>query len=426
MFSNLVGAVTDTIFSRAFKYNFINAGDPQFPEPSLGDPTVLAMSSKVPVENRAVVTLALSALAYESQEIIAQQLKQWGFSEATGFVGFAPKAVTDAFSPELNQAYVCERNNDVFVVFRGTFSVFDWISNFQSDLTAVKHTLDSKNSIAGGVHTGFWANLVENSMADRITAQLKKSLQGKTAPRLFITGHSLGGGLANLYAAYLAREKLSHLVTEVHAFAPPRIGDRDFVTSLHSHYLNTTTNQHRITRFVHHHDVVPRGFPNSMGFYEPLGRLIFLSDNPDNLPRRDMGYGEAPALTRATLVEGAVQWPLGVLSAAVTAPGSLPMLLQSAVIPRPLLDHFPWGYMRVLKSALNAPVSHPPLSADAQMQQQDAVLNEVMTLLLKTVSAAAKSVYTMFPPSTGADGQVLTHSKVTPTAPVDVLPRAKL
>eukprot|EP01056_Protomagalhaensia_sp_Gyna25_P004097 Protomagalhaensia_sp_Gyna_25__4096@NODE_370_length_3667_cov_133_946251_g284_i0_p1_GENE_NODE_370_length_3667_cov_133_946251_g284_i0NODE_370_length_3667_cov_133_946251_g284_i0_p1_ORF_typecomplete_len710_score129_74Lipase_3/PF01764_25/2_8e19DUF2974/PF11187_8/9_9e05Hydrolase_4/PF12146_8/0_008Abhydrolase_6/PF12697_7/0_0096Esterase_phd/PF10503_9/0_013Abhydrolase_5/PF12695_7/0_017Chlorophyllase/PF07224_11/0_063Chlorophyllase2/PF12740_7/0_084DUF818/PF05677_12/0_18DUF676/PF05057_14/0_3AXE1/PF05448_12/0_2 len=123
--------------------------------------------------------------------------------------------VAEVFLLETGSQYHVEQNRD-YLVFtsvsrkpgecafhitqRGTFNQFEWIVNFQAEMTPF-------GIPDGGVHHGY------QTFAAQVMPQLNDFFsqhigEGKEcAPentRIHVTGHSLGGGMAELYAYHLA------------------------------------------------------------------------------------------------------------------------------------------------------------------------------------------------------------------------------
>ena len=132
----------------------------------------------------------------------------------------------------------------IAISFRGTTSVVDW----QTDLS---FAFGNATSICEGcwVHSGFlgsWRgvkDLVLNSWQDW---QVRYS-----AYRTVVTGHSLGGALANLCASELKKLDADANIS-LYSYGSPRVGNQAFAS-----HTNETFgwNNHRVT---HLNDPVPR------------------------------------------------------------------------------------------------------------------------------------------------------------------------
>ena len=144
------------------------------------------------------------------------------------------------------------RNKELFIVYRGSQTPWDWISNFR--IFQTKHSLFDANGVPGEVHRGFnaqytrpdkmrkqpsIAQIIENTLTPNVVA-------GRT---IYIAGHSLGGALATLTAAHV---KQLHPETDVHLYssASPRVGDGQFAKYF-------TTRQIKAFRIYNTADTVP-------------------------------------------------------------------------------------------------------------------------------------------------------------------------
>jgi len=137
------------------------------------------------------------------------------------------------FTPNEPFGFVARNNEsgNLFVVFRGTQSIEDWLS----DLTFPQ----VDNPPWGKTEEGFTGLYVQCS---------EKVLQAVAAgAEVFVTGHSLGAALAVLAAADLAQ---SGRVPTMYSFAGPRVGDIDFATKFNQSL------QQRAWRIVNTEDIV--------------------------------------------------------------------------------------------------------------------------------------------------------------------------
>lgn len=167
---------------------------------------------------------------YEKREKLTNELF-YGTAEAPIFYdGMMNHNITkDA------QAYKLKKDGVTYVVFRGSSSVFDAVSDF--DFMQVP--FDSRNE--GRVHRGFKLQL--ESIKDAVFADCDPS------KKTVFCGHSLGGGLATLAALGY---KLANPGAEVSCvtFGAPRVGDPAFA-ALFREKVGACA------RFVTERDVVP-------------------------------------------------------------------------------------------------------------------------------------------------------------------------
>ncbi|CAH1224830.1 hypothetical protein PAECIP111893_05185 [Paenibacillus plantiphilus] len=134
------------------------------------------------------------------------------------------------------------------VVFRGTESVLDWLSDFEFILETFTEVPN-----AGRTEQGF-TNLyrtmqVEYADASKPSVSLMAYVDSLSAgTELTVTGHSLGSAFATLHA-FIASSK--GFAVELITFASPRVGDRAFVEA----FEKTTI---RNTRIYNIPDIVPK------------------------------------------------------------------------------------------------------------------------------------------------------------------------
>ncbi|SPQ21833.1 ae368ab0-4aa7-4557-9d60-651608c7a28b [Thermothielavioides terrestris] len=109
-------------------------------------------------------------------------------------------------------------SQQIVVSFRGTTSVQNWIA----DLTFVQVPCDLTPGCL--VHTGFWGSWGE--VAARTLAAVRDAKAAHPAYSVIVTGHSLGGAVATLAAAYLRR---AGFAADLYTYGSPRIGNAAFV-----------------------------------------------------------------------------------------------------------------------------------------------------------------------------------------------------
>lgn len=114
-----------------------------------------------------------------------------------------------------SQAFLARANDFVVIAFRGTDSFLDWKTNLMSETVRVDTRLGSVE-----IHKGF------KKAYDRIGAQLLQDVNCHVPNNtgLYLTGHSLGGALAQIASTHLERDNLAACYT----FGAPRVGDLSF------------------------------------------------------------------------------------------------------------------------------------------------------------------------------------------------------
>lgn len=162
--------------------------------------------------------------ALEAAELVMQAYEQFAAFKAgrpwslqgdyTNLQSFSAKAgglFTEFDHPE-PFGFVAQNNKsqNVFVTFRGTETPDDWLSNIAINQTA--HPW-------GPVEEGFAKLYAQCSSA------VLEAVQRAGAPKVVVTGHSLGGALSTLAAADLA---INHVAVQLYNFASPRTGSPSF------------------------------------------------------------------------------------------------------------------------------------------------------------------------------------------------------
>jgi len=138
------------------------------------------------------------------------------------FVDTAKGPIVTALKGTNTQLAMFDDDTQVYIAVRGTegFSwpngIRDWVSNVQA--TAVKF-----EGGHGKVHDGFHAAFI--SVKGDIDDFLSKN--GRTNKKIVVTGHSLGGAVATIIAAYIRGKHKSDVM--LYTFGSPRAGDADFV-----------------------------------------------------------------------------------------------------------------------------------------------------------------------------------------------------
>lgn len=199
-----------------------------------------------------------SALAYRGPEIIKKCGKEeWGFDE----VEFLS---TDDLDTQL---FIGRRGKLVLVSFRGTSSIMDGIVDADFNMVT---------SLGGHVHDGMFRAL--SSIWDQLMPVLRKWSASYSDLEIWLTGHSLGGGLAALAASRLIHsEKMP--VAALFTFGQPAVGDPSFASTL--------TGGIAYYRCVNEGDCVPKTPPSSekatwahAGVFRCLGKsgLVELPD----------------------------------------------------------------------------------------------------------------------------------------------------
>lgn len=126
------------------------------------------------------------------------------------------------------EAFVARKGDHVVIAFRGSRSLGDYVTDLNAWLV--------KEDGGGKVHRGFQGTL------DAVWGELKEELKEVPRGRVFVTGHSLGGALAQL-AAYRIERHQPGTIGAVYGYGSPRVGNRVFA-NLYSKLLGDRTFLH--------------------------------------------------------------------------------------------------------------------------------------------------------------------------------------
>ncbi len=213
------------------------------------------------LENARVLGQA-AAIAYQDPRTCHNWALSQGFNEDFDFFS------SDSATPLTDtQGFVAQSPRMILVAFRGTQpnQRIDWLSDFEASHESWGHPV-------GKVHKGFyeglravWGHPINGKQV------LPQRLLDRGNRTVWITGHSLGGALAEVCAAeaYFA----CHVPVEsVYTFGQPRLGDEAF-----SRLVNAALGD-RIFRLINNRDIVPRVPFFGMGFRH-YGRELFFDEH---------------------------------------------------------------------------------------------------------------------------------------------------
>lgn len=208
--------------------------------------------------NRAVINSGISS---KSPQLITakEPLKAVATEPAVTF-DFINKCNPNGYDPE---AILISTPTVIYVVFRGTdrvscnvskagYQFAEWLA---SDFKFLKRDASFLHAgIRGQVHRGMAESLKEQNFADELGAAIaavhKNKVTGATK-KVWITGHSLGGGHAQLFTLFL---KYNYNITAqgLYLYDAPHPGDATFAAQ-----LNTDIGKSRIQRFEFGDDPIP-------------------------------------------------------------------------------------------------------------------------------------------------------------------------
>lgn len=187
-----------------------------------------------------------------SQEVYKDFSPQLQFS---GFPGITPDLI-DQGNTDTQYAILSDSTGEeIYIVFRGSEKRLDWEINFNFQQEVIQDQIvqeqkqvypyAEESSSGAQMHRGFTSAYL--SVRDGIHNYLKS----RSAARVTVTGHSLGGALATLCAVDVQYNFADQVQTlEVYTFGSPRVGNSGFRESFNRRVPNSY-------RLVYGMDLVP-------------------------------------------------------------------------------------------------------------------------------------------------------------------------
>lgn len=155
-------------------------------------------------ERTAELMAKLALLAYESDpKKLSQLLKAGQFT------------LLASYDQDGSQAFLALAHDFAVIAFRGTDSYVDWKTNLMSEAVRVDTRLGSVE-----IHKGFMK--AYNRIGAEVLADVNRLVPDTKG--LYLTGHSLGGAMAQIASTQLERDNLAACYT----FGAPRVGDHSF------------------------------------------------------------------------------------------------------------------------------------------------------------------------------------------------------
>jgi len=159
-------------------------------------------------------------------------------------------------------------NKRITLTFRGTANYFAFKSNWLTNASIFEKSIEVPKTIKIedkdiGFHTGFYNYLFDETATesdpsdttkmDQIKNVLKPILKEYSDHKLYVTGHSLGGGLSTMASYFLCLDPDILKPITNFSFASPRVGDHAFLNAVR--FLEKTK-QLRIVRVVNENDSI--------------------------------------------------------------------------------------------------------------------------------------------------------------------------
>ncbi|TKY57826.1 Lipase protein [Spatholobus suberectus] len=242
---------------------------------------------------KGLLSMMASKLSYENEEFVTNAVQNhWNMD----FLGL------DSFWNDYQEVWSTRaiivqdtksEPNLIVVAFRGTepFDADQW----RTDVDISWYELPNVGRIHGGFMKALglqknsgWPKEIEQSSTSggpqrryayyTIREKLRAMLKAKEDAKFILTGHSLGGALAILFAAVLTLHEEAWLLDKlegVYTFGQPRVGDSQF-----GEFMKDKLRKYdvRYMRYVYCNDVVPRiPYDDKTLFYKHFGPCLYFN-----------------------------------------------------------------------------------------------------------------------------------------------------
>lgn len=150
------------------------------------------------------------------------------------------------------------------VAFRGTASLDDVLDDAdvpKATFTPTVGTLATPVRVEAGFY-GIY-NDTGAGMTQSMRQQLQQLLAMQTPSRIYVTGHSLGGALAHLFAFDLSFGPYASRFTRLTTFASPRVGDSGWRDAYDARIPSVDS-----IRVYNQQDLVPEVPPKDFGYHD--------------------------------------------------------------------------------------------------------------------------------------------------------------
>jgi predicted lipase len=199
-----------------------------------------------------------------SEAVECGNLVQSAYARYTNALGKNPWTMPDGYTREqelhvtedgkpLPFGFVASKGGTYYIVFRGTQTPLEWIDDASIEPAAF---------VAG------WGTTTRGflTLFDQIADQIKTWSPQKNPGPIYVTGHSLGGAIANLCAAWMFQDNPT-----AYTFSAPRCGDQVFAARFKQQIPNAW-------RVFNTEDLVPT-LPEATILSGAGGGLLGLSDS---------------------------------------------------------------------------------------------------------------------------------------------------
>lgn len=207
--------------------------------------------------------LVYSALNISQSSYCMSNLDEWSCATCTNDNVYETKIIHES---ELAIIGYNKQYNSLFVGFRGSSNIQNWLDNLQ-----IKQITPYDNKLIA-VDDGFYK--IYNALKNDLYTHLNKFVTKYNTNDVLLTGHSLGAAIATLFAFDFCYYTQPYHVYSLITFGSPRVGNNDFSNYMHGCNISST-------RVTHYYDVVPH-VPEELLGYKHVSHEIWY-DRPNTL-----------------------------------------------------------------------------------------------------------------------------------------------
>lgn len=226
--------------------------------------------------NNAYWMSVISALSYEKPNKIKQLRKQFPDYSFKYLKSKVPGKLSNNFIGTDTQLLILKSENNLILSFRGT--EIDSFENLQTDLSFKK---ERWGYYFGSVHAGFLAAF--KSIWPKLLKELERMESGPNM-NLWITGHSLGGALAQLASLQIMDLKTMGRLKNIKAralytFGSPRVGDQEHAEKVNAFHKIFKVGVYRIRNHLDLVSMLPTSWNIPFGNYAHTNGLHYIDEN---------------------------------------------------------------------------------------------------------------------------------------------------
>jgi len=152
--------------------------------------------------------------------------------------------------------------NAIFVGFRGSSNIQNWLDNLQVQL--VKPYNDTQIEVEHGFYK------IYSALDQKIYTIIDNLRLKYDTNNILVTGHSLGGAIATLFAFDVCYYNVPYKIYSLITFGSPRVGNNYF-----SEYVSMC--DFASFRVTHHYDIVPH-VPEEFLGYEHISQEVWYNE----------------------------------------------------------------------------------------------------------------------------------------------------